>query len=73
VAAQPGLVLFMAWGAHARAAVTRADINDGQRHIVSASVHPMERRGSFIGSNPFGCVNDRLADLRLEPIDWSLG
>jgi len=72
VASQPGPVVFMAWGAHARAAVRRADIIDGQPHIVSASVHPMERRRSFIGSNPFGCVNDRLRDLRLEPIDWSL-
>ena len=36
------------------------------------SVHPMERRGAFIGSNPFGCANDRLRALGLDPIDWSL-
>jgi len=73
VASQCRPVVFMAWGTHARAAVKRAGIVDGQHHIVSASVHPMERRGSFIASNPFGCVNDRLFRLGLEPIDWSLG
>jgi uracil DNA glycosylase len=32
----------------------------------------MERRGGFIGSDPFGCANDRLRALGLDPIDWSL-
>ncbi len=72
VASQPGPVVFMAWGAHARAAVMRAGIEDGHPHNVSASVHPMERRGSFIGTNPFGCVNDKLRRIGQAPIDWSL-
>ena len=72
VASQPGPVVFMAWGAHARAAVMRTGIEDGHPHIVCSSVHPMERRGSFIGSNPFGCVNDRLLRIGQAPIDWSL-
>ena len=72
VASQPGPVVFMPWGAHARAAVRRAGIKDGRPHILSLSVHPMERRGAFIGSNPFGCANDQLLALGLGPIDWSL-
>src|ERR1035437_11051172 len=72
VARQPGRVVFMPWGVHARAAVRRAGIQDGRPHILCPSVHPMERRGAFIGSNPFGCANDRLRALGLDPIDWSL-
>jgi uracil-DNA glycosylase len=33
VASQPGPVVFMPWGAHARAAVRRAGIKDGRPHI----------------------------------------
>lgn len=73
VAKLPGPVVFMPWGAHARAAVRRADIVDGHPHILSPSVHPMERRGAFVGSNPFGSVNDRLRALRKDRMDWSLG
>ena len=69
---QPGPVVFMPWGVRARAAVTRVGIVDGHPHIVCPSVHPMERRGSFSRSNPFGRVNERLHNLRLESIDWSM-
>ena len=72
VASQPGPVVFMPWGAHARVAVRRAGIKDGRPHILSLSVHPMERRGAFIGSSPFGYANDRLLALALDPIDWWL-
>jgi len=72
VASQPGPVDFMPWGAHARVAVRRAGIKDGRPHIVCPAAHPMERRGAFIGSNPFGCANARLRALGLDPIDWSL-
>jgi uracil-DNA glycosylase len=72
VASQSGPVVFMPWGAHARLAVRQADIKDGCPHIVCPAAHPMERRGAFIGSNPFGCANDRLRALGLDPIDWSL-
>jgi len=58
---------------HARAAVRHAGIKDGCPHILCPSVHPMERRGAFIGSDPFGWANDRLRALGLDPIDWSLG
>jgi uracil-DNA glycosylase len=72
VASQPSSVVFMPWGAHARVAVRHAGIHDSHPHILCPSVHPMERRGGFIGSNPFGCANDRLRALGLERIDWSL-
>ena len=71
-ASQPGPIVFMPWGVHARAAVRQAGIQDGRPHILCPSVHPMERRGAFIGSNPFGCANDQLLALGLGPIDWSL-
>jgi uracil DNA glycosylase len=73
IGSQPGPVVFMPWGAHARAAVRHAGIKDGRPHILCPSVHPMERRGGFIGSDPFGCANDRLRAIGLERIDWSLG
>lgn len=72
VASQPGPVVFMPWGAHARVAVRHSGIEDGRLHILCPSIHPMERRGSFIGSDPFGCANGRLLARGLEPIDWSL-
>jgi uracil-DNA glycosylase len=72
VASQPGPVVFMPWGTHARAAVRRAGIGDGRPHILCPSVHPTERRGAFIGSDLFGCANDRLRAIGLERIDWSL-
>jgi uracil-DNA glycosylase len=72
VASRPGPVVFMPWGAPARAAVRRAGILDGHPHVVCPSVHPMERRGSFIESSPFGAVNARLRDLGLDRINWSL-
>jgi uracil DNA glycosylase len=65
-------VVFMPWGARACAAIRRADIVDGHPHVVCPSVHPMERRGTFSRSNPFGCVNERLRHLDLARIDWSL-
>jgi uracil-DNA glycosylase len=75
VASQRRPVVFMPWGVHAREtveAVMRSHIEGGLPHIVWPSVHPMERRGSFIGSNPFGCVNDRLRAAGLDRIVWSL-
>ena len=72
VASQPGPVVFMPWGVHAWVAVRRAGIHDSHPHILCPSVHPMERRGGFIGSDPFACANDRLRALGLERIDWSL-
>jgi uracil-DNA glycosylase len=73
VASQPGPIVFMPWGVHARAAVRRAGITDGRPHILCPSVHPMERRGAFVGSNPLGRANNRLRAHGLNPIDWSLG
>lgn len=72
VASQSAPVVFLAWGAQARAAVRHAGITDGNPHLVCPSVHPMERRGSFMGSDPFGRANVRLGSVGLDPIDWSL-
>jgi uracil-DNA glycosylase len=72
VASRPRQVVFLTWGTRARKAIGRAGIKDGYPHVVSFSVHPMERRGNFIGSNPFGRANDRLRVLGLAPIDWSV-
>ena len=41
VASQPGPVVFMPWGAHARVAVRHAGIHDSS-HLLYPSVHPME-------------------------------
>ena len=72
VASQPWPVAFMPWGDHAKAAVKGAKIANGRPHIVDPSVHPMQRKREFISSNPFGRVNDRLKELGVATIDWSL-
>ncbi len=72
VARQTRPVVFMPWGVEARAAIRRVGIEDGRPHIVCPSVHPMERRGTFMNSHPFALVNNRLGLLGLDPIDWSL-
>ena len=73
VARRQGPIVFFAWGRHAQRALVRAGIVDDGRHIVCTAYHPADRRGRFIGSNPFGTANARLRERGAEPIDWSIG
>ncbi len=72
VAAQPRPIVFLAWGRHAQAALRRAGIEDGRQHLVVLSVHPAQRRGDFVRSDPFGRANSRLSAAGGAAIDWSL-
>jgi uracil-DNA glycosylase len=75
VNAKPGPIVFLLWGARARA--QRRSI-DGLRHVVIESAHPSPlsaRRGlsPFIGSSPFRRANEELTRRGQPIIDWDLG
>jgi uracil-DNA glycosylase len=73
VAARPDPIAFLLWG---RPAQQKRSLID-ERHVVIESGHPSPlsaTRGAtpFRGSKPFSNANARLAELVLQPIDWSL-
>jgi uracil-DNA glycosylase len=75
VNAKPGPIVFLLWGARARAQCRSVD---GQRHVVIESAHPSPLsapRGlkPFIGSAPFLHANEELARRGQPVIDWDLG
>ncbi len=64
-------VVFLLWGAQARA---RAALIDARRHGIIASGHPspLNRARDFPGSQPFARANAWLAEHGVAPIDWRL-
>jgi len=79
VAAKPGPIVFLLWGARAQDLARRYEI-DGSRHIVLASTHPSPRsayrasKGArpFVGSAPFRRANEALDARGLPSIVWDL-
>ena len=74
VAAKPGPVVFLLWGA---AANSKGRLIDQSRHIVITSAHPSARLArsdpsSFRGSRPFSRANEELQKRGAPPIDWDL-
>lgn len=71
VNAKPERVVFLLWGAFARA---KAKNIDTSRHAVITSPHPspMAADRGFFGSRPFSRANDALAEAGLAPVDWAL-
>jgi uracil-DNA glycosylase len=72
VNAKPGPVVFLLWGARARA--QRCSI-DGLRHVFIESAHPspLSARRGFFGSAPFRRANEELTRREQPAIDWDLG
>jgi uracil-DNA glycosylase len=71
VNAKPGPVVFLLWGAHARA---QGRSIDRSRHIVIEAVHPspLSAYRGFVGSAPFRRANEELVRRGATPIDWRL-
>jgi uracil-DNA glycosylase len=66
---KPTRVVFVLWGAHARAKKT---LITETHHVVIESVHPspLSAHRGFFGSRPFSRINSALEEDGLSPIDW---
>lgn len=60
----PGHVVFILWGAHAREKIVHIDRS---RHKVLCARHPSV---GIKGTSHFSCANEYLQSNGLEPIDW---
>jgi len=67
---KPTRVVFVLWGAHARAKKT---LITQTHHVVIESVHPspLSAHRGFFGSRPFSRINSALEEAGLSPIDWT--
>ena len=80
VAARPGPVVFLLWGAHAQAKaafVRSAQPGDGEQggtHLVLSAPHPspLSAYKGWFGSRPFSRANAFLTAHGAAPIDWAL-
>lgn len=71
ISAKQERVVFILWGADARA---KGSLVDTSRHKVVEAVHPSPRsanRGGFFGTKPFSQANQALAAAGPGEIDWS--
>ncbi len=68
---KPDLVVFILWGAGARA---KRKLIDTSRHCVIESAHPspLSAHRGFLGSKPFSRANQALQEAGREPVDWAL-
>ena len=66
---KPTRVVFVLWGAHARAKKT---LITQTHHVVIESVHPspLSAHRGFFGSRPFSRINSALEEAGLSPINW---
>lgn len=69
-AEREGLV-FMLWGAYARA---KKELIDQQKHHILESAHPspLSAYTGFLGSKQFSKVNDLLIAVGKKPVDWQV-
>jgi uracil-DNA glycosylase len=71
ISARPEPVVFLLWGADAKA---KEHLMDTSRHEVFRSVHPSPlsaNRGGFFGTRPFSKANNALKEAGRGEIDWS--
>jgi uracil-DNA glycosylase len=66
---KPTRVVFVLWGAHARAKKT---LITQTHHVVIESAHPspLSAHRGFFGSKPFSQINSALEGAGLSPINW---
>jgi uracil-DNA glycosylase len=77
VSAKPEAIAFLLWGAPA----IKCGRDIAAHHLILPSSHPSPLSAdrpcadapAFIGSRPFTGANRQLAELGMQPIDWSLG
>lgn len=71
VSAKEDPVVFIFWGAAARAKRTLVDT---ERHTVIESAHPspLSARNGFFGSRPFSRANAALERAGRTPVDWRI-
>ncbi|PGZ94579.1 uracil-DNA glycosylase [Bacillus sp. AFS029533] len=64
-------IIFVLWGKHAQA---KEELITNNHHVILKSHHPSPLSASrgFFGSKPFSQINQKLVELQLEPIDWSV-
>ncbi len=75
VAAKPGPVVFLLWGAHAQAkAGFVRGIEQGGAHLVLSAPHPspLSAYKGWFGSRPFSRANAFLIAHGAAPVDWGL-
>jgi uracil-DNA glycosylase len=71
VDAKPERVVFVLWGAAARA---KRSLIDTGRHVIIESAHPspLSAHNGFFGSRPFSRTNEALVAAGRDPVDWRL-
>jgi uracil-DNA glycosylase len=71
VNAKPDRVVFVLWGAYARA---KKMLIDRTRHVVIESAHPspLSASNGFFGSRPFSQINAALREAGKPEIDWQI-
>jgi len=71
VNAKPDRVVFVLWGAYARAKKT---LIDRARHVIIESAHPspLSASNGFFGSRPFSRINAALREAGQPEIDWQV-
>jgi len=64
-------IIFVLWGNYAQ---KKAKLIDETKHYIIRSVHPspLSAHNGFFGSKPFSKINELLAQMGHEPIDWEL-
>ena len=68
---KPDRVVFVLWGAYARA---KARFVDASRHVIVQSAHPspLSASNGFFGSRPFSKINAALQAAGKPEIDWQI-
>jgi uracil-DNA glycosylase len=71
VNAKPDRVVFVLWGAYARA---KKSLIDRTRHVIIESAHPspLSAGNGFFGSRPFSKINAALREAGKPEIDWQI-
>ncbi len=71
VAEKEERVVFVLWGSYAQ---KKRALIDTSRHAIVESVHPspLSARRGFMGSRPFGKVNEALVQGGRTPVEWCL-
>jgi uracil-DNA glycosylase len=71
VNAKPERVVFILWGAKARA---KRPLIDTTRHVIIESAHPspLSAHNGFFGSRPFSRANAALVEAGRTPVDWRI-